>query len=118
GTSTTGVGGTGGTGGSATITTSDSRATAVGGDGGTGGDGTAGGSGGAGGAAAVLGAGIAINGSPGADGTTLSSRVPVLVVPRFNGGSIPVAGQEGDFLIHRGFDPILLHLGESYDPLL
>lgn len=118
GTSTTGVGGTGGNGGSATNTTTDSRATAVGGDGGTGGDGTTGGPGGAGGVASALGAGIAINGSPGADGTTLSSRVPVLIVPRFNGGSIPVAGQEGNFLIHRGFDPTLLQLGDSYTPLL
>ena len=115
---TTGVGGPGGDGGSAIITNTASTADAFGGNGGDGGDGTTGGVGGAGGVASTSGTGTAVDGSNGADGTSLDSRVPVLVVPRFNGGSIPVVGQEQSFLIHRGFDPTLLRLGASYDPLL
>lgn len=113
-----GVGGAGGDGGSAAITNTSSAASAVGGNGGDGGDGATGGTGGAGGVASTLGTGTAFNGFPGANGTSLDSRVPVLVVPRFNGGSIPVAGQEESFMIHRGFDPTQLRLGDSYIPLL
>lgn len=43
--------------------------------------------------------------------------VPVLLVPRFNGGSVPVAGQAERFVTHRGFEPAQLSLGESYRPL-
>lgn len=122
GDSIAGVGGPGGSGGSATITNTitntTSAANAFGGNGGDGGDGTTGGAGGTGGMASTSGTGVALDGSAGADGTSLDSRVPVLVVPRFNGGSIPVVGQEQSFLIHRGFDPTLLRQGASYDPLL
>lgn len=45
------------------------------------------------------------------------TMVPVLVVPRFNGGSVPVPGQAERFVTHRGFEPDLLSLGESYRPV-
>ncbi|GJF18711.1 hypothetical protein NGTWS1803_08200 [Mycolicibacterium cyprinidarum] len=46
-----------------------------------------------------------------------ASKIPVLVVPRFNGGSVPVAGQAERFVTHRGFDPTQLSLGDSYQPI-
>src|SRR5437588_13077814 len=44
--------------------------------------------------------------------------VPILLAPRFNGGSIPDQANEQSFLIHRGFDADKLHLGDSYRPLV
>lgn len=114
----TGLGGAGGRGGSATIANIDSAAGAYGGAGGHGGAGTTGGNGGAGGLASTVGTGTAVGGARGANGASLDSNVPVLVFPRFNGGSVPLAGQETNFLIHRGFDPAQLRIGDSYDPLL
>lgn len=113
-----GPGGNGGDGGPAVISDTGSAASAVGGDGGDGGDGRTGGYGGVGGIAITLGIGSSRNGADGADGESTAPTVPVLVVPRFNGGSVPIAGQEWNFLVNRGFDPSLLHLGPNYDRLL
>lgn len=115
---TSGTGGPGGDGGAALISNVGSLASATGGNGGDGGSGSRGGTGGVGGLAESTGAGITSNGVSGATGQSWISEVPVLVVPRFNGGSVAVAGQSGNFLIHRGFDPDLLRLGANYDELL
>lgn len=49
---------------------------------------------------------------------TPPSTIPVLLVPRFNGGSVPIDGQAEFFITHRGFDPRRLSLGESYGALV
>lgn len=113
-----GAGGSGGDGGTAVISDAGSDATATGGDGGDGGDGRTGGPGGLGGIAITLGTGSATRGADGADGQSRAQSVPVLVVPRFNGGSVPEAGQEANFLVNRGFAPGLLRIGPNYDQLL
>jgi hypothetical protein len=115
---TVGRGGPGGAGGAALISNVESLASAIGGRGGDGGAGRSGGSGGAGGQAESTGVGLASDGVDGAPGESRTSTIPVLIVPRFNGGSVAVAGEEANFLVHRGFDPGLLRIGTNYDELI
>lgn len=61
--------------------------------------------------------GCAVSGEPAATPTGPAAPV-TLVVPRFNGGSVPVDAADDQFWTHRGYPASQLRLGVTYDRLI